>query len=128
MNERIHIEHARVIKKGAYAYGNNDKGAWASIHLKVEWDFEYKDQTGASFMGKQSAVVRLTGDNALWARDNVTEGNRFAPTPVPDTFLNLWCRCFGEFNERPRKDGTGTWEDISNGLVADFVELVTNQQ
>lgn len=123
MNERFHIERAKVLKKGQFKYGNNDNGAWASIFLKVEWEYDYVDEHDQAHKGKMNAVVKLNGDNAAWARDNVTEGNPYAPTPIKDTYLDLWMRTFGEFTEQSRKDGNGTWENISNTLVADYVRL-----
>ena len=128
MNERLYVENAKVLKKGKFNYGNNDKGAWATIYLKVEWKYDYVDDKKEQHKGTMSAVVKLTGDNAVWARDNVTEGNPYAPTPVKDTYLNLWIRTYGEFNDIQRKDGQGTWEDISNTLVADYIQPATTDQ
>lgn len=121
MNERIHIENAKVLMKGQFATGNNNNGPWASINLKVEWNYDYVDSDNQPHNGKMNAVVKLSGDNAVWARDNVTAGNCYAG--IPDTFLDLWIRTFGDMEIKPRKDGQGTWEDCSNTLVVDYVQV-----
>lgn len=128
MNSRFKIECAKVSKKGKYSYGNNNGREWASINLKVEWTVDEVDANNQPLKTNMSAVVRVMDDLAVWVRDNVTEGNKFATQPVPYTYLNLLVHPYGEFRETPRKDGQGTWEDISNVLFVDSLEVIQQTQ
>ena len=122
MNERLHIENAKVIYVGQFATGNNSNGPWAAINIKVEWDYVYVDYDQQKRTAKQSAVVKLTGDNAVWARDNVKAGNPYAN--IPDTFLDLWVHTYGDISIQKTKDGDKNWENVTNNIIADYIRII----
>ena len=121
MNEIIYINRAKVICKGQYACGNGNNGPWAAINLKVEWNYQYTDIDQNKREGRMTAVVKFTGENAVWVRDHVTPGNPYAN--IPDVFLDLWVRIYGDIENLKRKDSNGTWENISNNIVADYLKI-----
>lgn len=131
MNNLIQIEKAKVVKVGQFASGNGNNGPWAVCPVKVEWEYPYQQQQqtagavpGAPApelrMGKMTAVVMFRQELATWARDNVKAGNPFEN--VPDMYLNLWVRLWGDFEAIRRQDG-GTWERDTNRVTAEGVEI-----
>lgn len=121
MNSIIYISRAKVLFKGQYAYGNSNNGPWAAITLKVEWTYQHTDTEGNIRDGRMNAVIKFTGENAVWVRDNITPGNPFAN--IPDVYLDLWLRLYGDIETQTRKDGNGTWENVSNTLLAEYFKI-----
>lgn len=121
MNNLIYIQHAKVIYKGQFATGNNNNGPWAALNAKVEFEYQYNDANDQPVSGKMTAVVKFSGNNAVWARDNITAGNPY--NNIPDTFLDLWLRTYGDIEVQNKKDGSGTWENINNTLLVEFFKL-----
>lgn len=125
MNNLIYIEKARVVTVGKLATGTNNNGAWASIPVKVEWEYPYTNpnQLGTApevRMGKMTAVVVFRQEWATWAKDNVKAGNPFNQTP--DCYLNLWLRLWGDIETGRRQDGT-TWEMARNNVAVESAEI-----
>lgn len=118
-NQLLCIEKAKVINVGQYLTGTSDNGAWASIQIKVEWEYMYSQEEEKP--RKMSAYILFKGQNAAWVRDNVRPGNPLAQPVVPEMYVNLWIRTYAERREYTKKDGT-KGEDKSTLFIGEFIQ------